>query len=95
MHTMRRDSSTVGWNGLGDDWIAFAQKNESRIHFILPNMLQYLGDVRGKALLIVDDTMTTGSTASELASVLLRAGAVRCDLLTVTSVPQKILPRRD
>lgn len=51
--------------------------------------------VRGKALLIVDDTMTTGSTASELASVLLRAGAVRCDLLTVTSVPQKILPRRD
>lgn len=45
--------------------------------------------VRGKALLIVDDTLTTGATSSELASVLQRAGAKSVCLLTVTSVPRK------
>lgn len=76
MHTMRRDSSTVGWNGLGDDWIAFAQKNESRIHFILPNMLQYLGDVRGKALL--DLGCGEGGYARELARRGAQVWAVDC-----------------
>lgn len=47
--------------------------------------------VKGKRLLIVDDTMTTGSTASELAEVLLRAGAEEASLLTFASVPQKLL----
>lgn len=45
--------------------------------------------VRGKHILVLDDTLTTGATASELASVLLRAGAAEVDLLTVTSVPRK------
>ncbi len=45
--------------------------------------------VRGRKLLIIDDTMTTGATADELSSVLLRAGARETYLLTVTSVPRK------
>lgn len=45
--------------------------------------------VRGRSVLLVDDTLTTGATASELASALLRAGAKEVDLLTVTSVPKK------
>ncbi len=45
--------------------------------------------VRGRRILLVDDTMTTGATASELAETLLRAGAANVDLLTVTSVPKK------
>ncbi len=45
--------------------------------------------VRNKKLLIIDDTLTTGSTASELASVLKRAGAKEVDALTLTSVYDK------
>lgn len=45
--------------------------------------------VRGRRIVIIDDTMTTGATAGELAGVLKRAGAERVYLATVTSVPQK------
>jgi len=51
--------------------------------------------VRGKRILIVDDTLTTGSTASALADVLLRAGAANVDLVTATSVPISIVPKED
>lgn len=45
--------------------------------------------VRGKKIVIADDTMTTGATADELASALKRAGAAKVYLVTVTSVPKK------
>ena len=45
--------------------------------------------VKGKRLLLIDDTMTTGATASELALRLRRAGAAEVDLLTFTSVEKK------
>ena len=45
--------------------------------------------VCGKNLLIVDDTLTTGTTASELARVLKNAGANEVYLLTFTSVQSK------
>lgn len=45
--------------------------------------------VKDKKILIVDDTLTTGATSSELASVLRRAGAASVSLLTVTSVQKK------
>ena len=45
--------------------------------------------VRGKRLLIVDDTYTTGATVDELAAVLLRAGAAEVNAVTVTSVEDK------
>jgi len=40
-------------------------------------------DVRGKHLLLVDDILTTGATASEAARVLQRAGAARITVLVV------------
>ena len=45
--------------------------------------------VREKYLLLVDDTLTTGATSSELAGALLRAGARRVDLVTVTGVQDR------
>ena len=45
--------------------------------------------VRGKRIVIVDDTFTTGSTVSELARALLHAGAECVYALTVTSVPDR------
>lgn len=45
--------------------------------------------VKGKSILIIDDTMTTGSTVSALADVLRRAGAANVYALTATSVQYK------
>ena len=45
--------------------------------------------VKDKYILIVDDTLTTGATASALASVLKKAGAKRVDLITVASVEKQ------
>lgn len=44
-------------------------------------------DVRGKRVLLVDDVMTSGTTANECARVLLLAGARRVDVLTAARVP--------
>lgn len=43
--------------------------------------------LKGKRVLLLDDTLTTGATASEIARCLKRAGAERVYVLTVTSVP--------
>lgn len=45
--------------------------------------------VRGKSIVIVDDTFTTGATTGELADALQRAGAKTVYALTVTSVKNK------
>ena len=45
--------------------------------------------VKGKRILIIDDTLTTGATVSEFARVCKRAGAKSVSALTVTSVRNK------
>ena len=45
--------------------------------------------VKGKRFLIVDDVLTTGATASELAALLRKAGAAAVYVFTVSSVPRK------
>ena len=46
-------------------------------------------EVKGKHILIVDDTLTTGATASALAEVLKKAGAAAVYLITVASVEKQ------
>ncbi len=46
-------------------------------------------EVKGKRILIVDDTLTTGATVSELADALKRAGADTVYAFTFTSVENK------
>jgi len=48
---MADDSSTRSWNGVADDWIAHADSNDYRNHYLMPRMLAMLGDVAGKAIL--------------------------------------------
>lgn len=45
--------------------------------------------VKGKDILIVDDTLTTGATISEIARILQKAGAYRVYALTIASVTRK------
>lgn len=48
---MKHDSSTIAWNAMGDEWFELAQSGESRNCFIMPNMLRFMGDVKGKKIL--------------------------------------------
>ncbi len=51
MKEMKQDSSTIAWNAMGDEWFELAQTGEARNFFIMPNMLKFLGDVKGKKVL--------------------------------------------
>ena len=42
--------------------------------------------IRGERILIVDDVLTTGATCSEVAAVLLQAGAVECHVAVIARV---------
>ena len=49
-------------------------------------------DIAGKKILLIDDVMTTGATASACASVLKRGGAKSVSLFTVARVDRRIRP---
>lgn len=74
-YKMKQDSSTISWNQLGQEWIELAQ-GESRMYFIMPYMLELLGDVRGKKIL--DLGCGEGGYARELAKRNAEVVAVDC-----------------
>jgi 2-polyprenyl-3-methyl-5-hydroxy-6-metoxy-1,4-benzoquinol methylase len=59
------DSSTRSWNEIADDWVAHADRNDYRLHFLMPRTLALLGDVRGRRIL--DLGCGEGGYARELA----------------------------
>jgi len=46
------------------------------------------GEIRGRTVAVVDDVMTTGSTAAEIARVLRHAGAARIEIWVVARTPR-------
>ena len=74
--TMQHDSSTRSWNTMGTEWITLAQTGESRMRFIMPHMLVYMGDVRG--LRILDLGCGEGGYARNLAAAGASVTAVDC-----------------
>jgi len=59
------DTSTRSWDAIADDWVAHADANDYRLHYLMPRMLAMLGDVRGRDVL--DLGCGEGGYARELA----------------------------
>lgn len=74
---MKQDSSTKSWSNLGDEWIALAQTGESRMAFIMPYMLELMGDVQGQKIL--DLGCGEGGYSRELAKCGATVVAVDCN----------------
>lgn len=55
----------------------------------LQGVFRVNGQIQGGHFAIVDDVVTTGATASELASVLKQAGASRVDVVGLARTPQR------
>ena len=73
---MKQDSSTLAWNAMGDEWFELARTGESRLCFIMPNMLRLMGDVAG--LRILDLGCGEGGYSRELTRRGARLTAVDC-----------------
>jgi ubiquinone/menaquinone biosynthesis C-methylase UbiE len=48
---VNEDSSTRSWNAVGESWVSHADDNDYRNFFLMPRMLEMLGDVSGKRIL--------------------------------------------
>jgi ComF family protein len=85
VHPVRRRKATRVQAGLSN---TRRRENVSGA-FVARAFLTKSGSVRGLRLLLVDDVMTTGATASACAGVLKRAGAVSVTLLTLARVDRR------
>lgn len=87
MKTMKHDSSTLSWNAMGDEWLALAQTGESRMRFIMPWMLRYMGDVHG--LRVLDLGCGEGGYARRLAAAGAQVTAVDCSEAAIRYAEQQ------
>ncbi len=47
----REDSSTRSWNGAADDWVTHADASDYQNLFLMPKMLEMIGEVRSRKVL--------------------------------------------
>jgi ComF family protein len=83
--TLRRVRSTSAQAGLSNT----ARRRNVAAAFACRRSLRAAA-LRGKRVLLIDDVMTTGSTAAACARVLKQAGAARVALLTVARVDRRM-----
>ena len=50
---VNEDTSTRSWNAIAESWASHADTNDYRNFFLMPRMLEMLGDVFGNASLIL------------------------------------------
>jgi ComF family protein len=88
--TLRRTRSTTAQAGLSNT----ARRRNVSAAFRCRDTVRS-GALRGKRVLLIDDVMTTGSTAAACARALKDAGAARVALLTVARVDRRMdfMPR--
>src|SRR5215467_6529698 len=48
---LNEDTSTRSWNAIGESWVLHADKNDYRNFFLMPRMMEMLGDVSGRRIL--------------------------------------------
>ena len=77
VHALRRDVLAPPQVGSGG---AARASNIAGVFSLAPRAAEQVGR---RNVLLVDDVLTTGATAAEAARVLLRAGALRVDVMTV------------
>ena len=87
MKEMQHDSSTLSWNAMGDEWLTLAQTGESRMKFIMPWMLRYMGDVQG--MRILDLGCGEGGYARRLAAAGASVTAVDCSEAAICYAEQQ------
>jgi ComF family protein len=84
LNALRRKRATATQAGLAS---AGRRRNVAGAFALRPGP-----DLAGKKILLIDDVMTTGATASACASVLKRGGAKSVSLFTVARVDRRIRP---
>lgn len=87
MKEMQHDSSTRSWNAMGEEWLTLAQTGESRMKFIMPRMLRFMGDVKG--LTILDLGCGEGGYARRLAEAGAAVTAVDCSAAALSYAEQQ------
>jgi ComF family protein len=88
LHALRRKRATAVQAGLAS---AGRRRNVAGA-FLLRSGAKTDPKLAGKKILLIDDVMTTGATASACASVLKRGGAKSVSLLTLARVDRRWRP---
>jgi ComF family protein len=86
---LRRMRRTAAQVGLAQD---ARQENVAQAFGVHPG---YRKEVQGKAIVLVDDVVTTGSTVNACATALLDAGAARVDVLAIALVAHGLAEPED